>query len=248
MLVASSHQNADVISRAAVIEDIVAIVSVSKGSCRGDGILRWHDSALIVERILRDNPFPSVRALSERIKSHVCSLGGDTNRKDAGFDIKLFPNVLWKFTDKIIDQYDIDVVLRRTAYQPSAMSTAQRSRRDLTLPSVAAASQAIVEYETWDHAELVQLIALRDAQLAQSVKEIDRTKRAQRRANDRCDALVVKNTELKQQLDELMRRVNYRVGTRNVSLYGGYTIAIRKSRGHVASSTAVALIAGDEIH
>ena len=48
--------------------------------------------------------------------------------------------------------------------------------------------------------------------------------------------------------DDLAGQVNLRVGTRNINVFGGYSIALKRNHGHASASSAVAMLAGDAIN
>ena len=75
-------------------------------------------------------------------------------------------------------------------------------------------------------------------------------KRKGQRSNDH---YMTRCNDLKQQLaqrdakhSELVAITNFRPGKRNISLYGGYTLALNRSTGHASTNTAISMMAGME--
>ena len=44
---------------------------------------------------------------------------------------------------------------------------------------------------------------------------------------------------------ELVHKVSWRPGKRNISMYGGYTLAIRRALGFASADTTIAMVAGE---
>ena len=48
--------------------------------------------------------------------------------------------------------------------------------------------------------------------------------------------------------EESMALVNFRPGLRNISKFGAYNVALKRNFSHTSASSAVAMLAGDEIN
>jgi hypothetical protein len=54
-------------------------------------------------------------------------------------------------------------------------------------------------------------------------------------------------SELKVDMADLLSLVNFRPN-RNITIYGGYTMALRRNIGHVGAAAALSMVTGDDVH
>ena len=94
----------------------------------------------------------------------------------------------------------------------------------------------------------LQVLVVRQAEEAERMKA-ESTKRdlRMRHYKRRCDVMVLREAEAKRRCSDLVMQPNFRPGLRNISLYGGYTLAIRRNYSHVGAKIAAEMLAGSEV-
>ena len=77
--------------------------------------------------------------------------------------------------------------------------------------------------------------------------ELQRVRRQRNRWRSRCSVVQNRLTHVVQKHKESMRKVCWRHGKRNISPFGGYSLAIARSKGHASAQTCVSMVAGSAI-
>jgi len=110
-------------------------------------------------------------------------------------------------------------------------------------------------YRTMSCDEFCSMVAQLHVQKSEStarVVELEKERssllRSRAHYKHRCTQLVAQNQEVKDQLTALEGRVNFRPGKRNISLYGGYLLALKRNTGHTSAKALVSIVAGDQLN
>jgi hypothetical protein len=102
-------------------------------------------------------------------------------------------------------------------------------------------------YKGHDEVELRFLVAERDCLIGNLIVEKSNMQKSRDYHVSRCQDFTMALQHQKQQSDDLLKMVRYRVN-RNVSVWGGYSLAIRRNIGYASAADTVLMIAGDELH
>ena len=144
---------------------------------------------------------------------------------------------------------DADANQIRALFAPAAAQIVVQPPMPLAAPDVdAIVPAAPSSYAASSAEELRAMLVQRDLELKHWKDKCESYRRSsayyRRKAADLRDALANVTTEHKQ----LVAQTNFRPGKRRVSLYGGYSLALRRNYGHCGAETVVAMIAGDAAH
>eukprot|EP00959_Pyramimonas_sp_CCMP1952_P452505 9466696-Pyramimonas_sp.AAC.1 len=80
------------------------------------------------------------------------------------------------------------------------------------------------------------------ARLRDDCKKLSASRNHYRKRSERLEQLVSSQGVL---IDSMTEKLVLRPGKRNVSVYGGYTMALKRNLGHTSSSAIVQVVGGD---
>ena len=92
--------------------------------------------------------------------------------------------------------------------------------------------------------ELLDMLLNRDATIDTMLVEKNKEQRSKNYYMRRCNDLKQQLAQRDATHSELVAITNFRPGKRNISLYGGYALALNRSKGHASASTAISMMAG----
>ena len=192
------------------------------------------------------------------------------------FPLALLPRVLEEFINigAPLGEDDVAYVLRHIHKPPrAAMQKSQRASGVNPNPLVATApagSQLVVAEATQDHCagydgsasllvpvakysdyspdELVATLCRRDQEISDLLDERRQLVQNRNHFQRRADGLKAQLVQSRRELDALVAQVKFRPGLRNVSSFGGYTMALKRNVGHTSASAAIQMLGGDQIN
>ena len=254
---------------AAVVEDAIRFMNESelaKRHCHA-GFVRFQDAALLVAQVRgceSGEPYSSgdVRALRYSIKNYVTSDEVLKQRaNDDRFELVVLRNVIGHFCGVEITTADIDHI--KTHVEKPPVGTTPRKRRMATKSSESTPStsptalvlghsegvahQAVVgvqKYAQFSESELRVAIVAKDQELDLLKQERQSLSKSRLYYQNRCGALQLQLGQAQSEMRDLVSRVNYRPGLRNISRYGGYNLALKRALGHASAEATILMVAG----
>ena len=113
-------------------------------------------------------------------------------------------------------------------------------------PKPIVASDMVASYGEADLGDM-QLVVFRQTELIQSMKaQMKNISKNRDYYEQRSDTLQHKLNEEIEKCTTLVAHTNFRPGLRRISLYGGYTLALRRSFGNASAGVAAKMVAGAE--
>jgi len=264
MIAAKSHDHAAM----AQIKDHISANRL--GNRFADGALTVRTTAYMIGKILgADHTECDVRAsLMQTIKSTLTSGGYDTG----SVPVHVLHCVVNYICNTTISRSDIAELQQsyRTHHESSSASQQLVPSGILDDPPLVADGEPFQIVPSTYHDDLADMQALyntmspadfcamvvsmkhdHDADIAQ-LKDLEAEKASMARSRsyykNKCIVLENSKGELQDKLVALESKINYRPGLRNISLYGGYLLAVKRNIGNTGSKSLVAIVAGDELN
>ena len=104
--------------------------------------------------------------------------------------------------------------------------------------------ERLAYHEASDRETLLSAVVSAEMNLDANRKEVYRVAKSRDYYKNRCDHIAVLYDGKQDELDSLKEQTCFRPGARNISKYGGYTLAIQASASAASTSDTLQLVAG----
>ena len=259
----------------AVCEDLINYLNENTRLSRRfhSGRLSYADAATLIQFCLGSlsssgddsNAKGRARALRYSIQSFVASHGATNDYTSTDFHVSMLASIVSHFCRIAVEPSDVDYVIMNVRAPDVRLSSSLRSSAPVAEPGRAVTpivdaplsadsallARAVCQYQkyaAYPLDELAMAAATLEDRLAEANRALANSNKSRDHYFERCQDLIAQNNALQTESAQLVAQINYRPGTKNISSFGGYSLALKRNYGHASASSCVAMVAGDTVH